>query len=464
MLLSAACLLLATGSAQAAGSGPVPYEVLRQREDWSKSPDAAGADRFDSLKHLVLSRDGGNWLSVGGQARVRLESIRNAGFGEDAGNDDGYALYRAFLHGDLHLGEHVRLFAQLKSASASDYDLFRMRPGPGVRDDFALQTAFAEFRVPLAAEADVALRVGRQELAFGAERLTTAGEWANTRLTFDGVSALLSSQAWSAQFFLTHPVAVRTSRLNRTDRDRTFWGLYAQRDLGGIALDLYYLGLERKQVAIAGGSGTRSGRDVRQTGGVRLAGALPGTRFDIDLEAALQGGHQVGQSVRASMLAVEVGYSLPRVLLGTRLFMGVDYASGDRRTGADGTINTFDPLFQDGHRYFGFADAVGRQNVESLKLGVSAELSERVAAFLTAFRFRRAQRADALYGPGGALRFGAQAGRDVGFELDAGLNIQLSRHLSAAISYNHLFAGEFLEESGASDDIGALYASMQYTF
>ena len=58
--------------------------------------------------------------------------------------------------------------------------------------------------------------------------------------------------------------------------------------------------------------------DVRQTGGVRLAGALPGTRFDIDLEAALQGGHQVGQSVRASMLAVEVGYSLPRVLLGMR--------------------------------------------------------------------------------------------------------------------------------------------------
>ena len=52
----------------------------------------------------------------------------------------------------------------------------------------------------------------------------------------------------------------------------------------------------------------------------------------------------------------------------------------------------------------------------------------------------------------------------IGSELDLLLNWQIDRHAAAYFGYSHFFAGDFIEQTGPSDDIDFLYAAFTYTF
>lgn len=437
------------------------YQAMRQGEDWGVlgTPGYNGkADLFDPIKYIAIGRDSGVWLSLGGQARVRLESIRNAGFGGPPGNDDTYALNRVFLHADLHVGENLRVFTQVKSATTTDYDLFDSSAGPAQRDDLALQTAFLELTVP-AGDATLRFRGGRQELPYGRERLATGGEWDNPRLTFDGVTGRIAAGDWSVEGFWARPVKVRPKERNHTDGARMFWGTYAQRAASRGALDVYYMGLSND----AGSFNGTAGREVRHTVGSRIAGPIGGSALDYDLEGAYQFGRVDSRDVSAFMVSSELGWAVGAPLPKTRLILGLDYASGDDRPGGD--VETFNQLFNDGHAYFGFVDTVGRQNVVSAKLGASAQPTDRLSVWLTGFYFGRADDNDAFYNPGGAaVRTASGGSSEIGFETDLGVRFQFDRHLVVELQYNRFYTGEFIRETGADDDIDAVYATVQYTF
>jgi len=49
-------------------------------------------------------------------------------------------------------------------------------------------------------------------------------------------------------------------------------------------------------------------------------------------------------------------------------------------------------------------------------------------------------------------------------ELDLTIKYKFDSHLTGLFSYSHSFAGDFIEESGASDDIDFVYVQLQYTF
>ncbi len=91
--------------------------VLRQNENWSA---LAGHDKsqtgdfFDPIKYIPLSEDGNYWMSFGGQVRFRFEGWRNFIFNKAF--DDTFLLTRIRLHTDIHTGEHLRFFTEIKSA------------------------------------------------------------------------------------------------------------------------------------------------------------------------------------------------------------------------------------------------------------------------------------------------------------------------------------------------------------
>ena len=72
----------------------------------------------------------------------------------------------------------------------------------------------------------------------------------------------------------------------------------------------------------------------------------------------------------------------------------------------------------------------------------------------------QAEDADALYNAGGGLVRAGGLGveDDVGAELDLTIKYKFDRHLTGLLGYSHFFAGDFIEESGTSDDIGFVYA------
>ena len=116
--------------------------------------------------------------------------------------------------------------------------------------------------------------------------------------------------------------------------------------------------------------------------------------------------------------------------------------------------------------YLGYIDVVGRQNIIDFNLGVTCKPTPKLGAKIAGHFLWRDEREDALYNAGGGVvRPGAPGtDREVGQEIDLTLTYRFDRHLIGELGYSHFFAGDFLEETGESDDIDFVYLQLQYTF
>lgn len=439
------------------------YQVLRQNEDWSVLAGvdrAATGDWFDRIKYIPLSDDGDIWVGFGGSARMRLESWHAFAF-SDANNDE-FLLTRFSLHSDLHIGSNIRLFAEGKSALSTDRDL----PG-GKRtldvDELDLQQLFVDVKLPLGDKTTLTVRPGRQMLLFGKQRLVSPLPWANTLRTWEGVSAILDTGHCRIHGFWTQFVPVNKYDFNHSDGQTDFWGVYATGTIPqcGTGVDLYFFGRNLSDSITFNGT---TGPEDRYTIGGRLHGKIGKSGFDYDVEGAYQFGDIGAFDISAFMFAMETGYTFAEVFAKPRVWLGFDYASGDRSAGGD--VQTFDALFPLGHAYYGFIDLVGRQNAVGLNAGASATPLPKLNVALSGHFFWLADDADALYNAGGALQRAAAPGvsRDIGAEIDLTLKYNYSRHISALLGYSHFFCGDYLNNTGRGDDVDFAYLEIEFRF
>ncbi len=433
------------------------YSFLRQREDWS-SFRSTGQDWFDPIKHVSLSDDGKIWVSFGGRAEARLESWRSFNFGAPAGvtHDDSFTVSRGLLHADVHFGDTARLYVEGKTAQATDRNL------PGGRrtldmDTLATQQAFVEFNVPLDS-GQLVLRPGRQSLLFGAQRLISPLPWGNTLRTWEGITADWTVADWKVVALATWFVPVDKTDENHRDRNTTLFGLYATHNLAEKSrLELYALGNGRQNVTING----TTGNEDRVTLGARTFAPL--TRgFDYEVEGAIQLGEVGNQDVHAWSFASQLGWRPADWVGSPRLWIGADLASGDRNPG--GSVGTFHQLFPLGHAYFGYIDAIGRQNISDISLGSKWNVHDSTKFTLAFHSFRVLETSDALYNAGGGVSRTGFTSRGVGSEIDALLNVRLDSHATTYFGFSHFFAGNAIEESGPHEDADFVYVGMSYSF
>jgi len=437
------------------------YQNLRYQEDWSvlRGVDESSPSKRP-LKFIPLNEKETVFLSIGGQARGRLESWSNFGFGGAGSRDDTFGLLRLRFHGDLIAGRHFRFFAEGKSALATSRDL----PG-GLRtldvDTIALQNAFLDFSVPFQ-EGSFTVRSGRQELQFGKQRLVSPLDWANTRRTFDGFRGILKQGNWRVDGFWTRFVRTQKYSFNQNDSGSDLFGLYAIGKLPAkLAVDFYWLGLDRNQNVWGG----VSGEELRHSIGARLDGPISDTPLDFDLETAYQFGDHASRDIRAFMFASQMGYRLSDLPGAPRLTFGFDYASGDKDP-LDARVNTFNQLFPLAHAYFGFIDIVGRQNIIALTPGLSLKPLNPLTLRFDLHFFWRADLNDAFYHAGGGIvRPGNPLlSRRLGSEMDWTLQYRMNRHTVVTGGYSHFFPGPFIKESGPAEGIHFAYIMIQYTF
>jgi Alginate export len=459
------------------------YEDRRFDEDWSvlKGVDLSGRDHFwDRLKFIPLGQEERAWLTLAGQVRERDEYYREFQFGESTPvQSPDYLLSRVRFSVDLHTGKHFRVFGEGKSSLASDQD-FPGGEGAGFVDKLDLQNAFADVVVPLGHAGSLTVRSGRQELLFGVQRLVGPSDWTNVRRTFQGVSGIVDLGSWRVTPFWTELVVVDPDRFNKASPDHTLYGVYASGAAHGkVHTDGYWLGAMNTPATFNG----TSGRERRQTVGGRLwrgrdrfsapeprpsSGAPLDESFrsvhtDFDVEVAGQFGSLGGENIRAWMFSANAGHTF-MAQSEPRLFVTVDYASGDHAPG--GPVETFNELYPTNHTYLGAVDYVGRQNIISPSGGVDLLLRPSLSLLVTQFFFWRATTADALYGNSGqVLRSGAgTTARYVGAETDAIATYTFRRHVEAYVSYNHFFTGKFIQQTGPDRDSDYLYAAVQFTF
>jgi hypothetical protein len=450
-------ILSASALAQEPAPTPPPYQSLRFEEDYSYLKDKSRrTESLDKLKYIPLGRED-FYVSVGGDARLRYETYRNAAFGSGAQDGNGYFLGRFLIHTDWHLGKNFRAFAQVQSGVGMGRN---GGPRPTDRDDLDIHQAFFDYKFYEDEKRSLTVRAGRQEAEFGSGRLISASESLNVRRSFDGLRLIYRQGKWTANGMF--------AKLVSTDRgffddapvsNQTYWGvggLRSRRGRGGLSV--YYLGLDKKSARFDQGTA----REIRLTFGSRIWGVFG--KFDYNYEAIVQTGSFGAGQINAFALVSDTGFNLPKIRLAPRLGLRASVASGDRdRT--DRNLQSFNPLFPS-TAYSGAVALVGPTNIMDFTPSVRLNPTKKITLSLeTAFYWRQSL-ADGLYGTNVNLQRTGNLSRErlVGGLPSARLDYRVNRHFTYTAVYSHFFPGKFLQETPPGEDVDYLSTWLNYRF
>ena len=154
---------------------------------------------FGQKPSAWLNEDLPSWLQFSGEYRARLEGFKDGGFKPD--NSDMYGLSRLRLNVAIQPANWFRLVGQTQDARVFWND--RVASAPPYQNTFDLRLAYAEVG---AADGPVTLRVGRQELDFGEQRLLGSLPWTNVTRSFDAVRATFRSSGYRLDAFASSVV------------------------------------------------------------------------------------------------------------------------------------------------------------------------------------------------------------------------------------------------------------------
>jgi len=446
--LLAACLAGLPTLASAAA--PPAFKPVRSDESYAhlaRSPDPAPGDRF---RYIPLGAADDVYLTLGGEARLRVDATDAPRFGLGGGPGDVFGLGRALLSADLHLGPRLRVYGEL----GLHRDLGK-KAAPAVSDRDALdaQVAF----VDLTPNPSLRLRAGRQELMFNpTQRFIAVREGPNIRQSFDGLRVTRQTASLKLDAFYLRPVVIKTGPFDdRTNTEQRFFGLYASRSLSpAAALDLYLLELNRDGVRF----GSVSGDERRKSIGLRLAGNRGA--FDYEAEGMAQGGRFAGRKIRAWGGSLGGGYTLDRAWR-PRLGLRLDAGSGDKDP-SDRKLESFNPLFPKG-AYFNETGLTSWTNLVALRPSLGVNPTKAVsleASYL--FRSRQTGQ-DAVYLQPYVALAPIGSDRSVGgaVQLDAGWQASRNLKLQAQIVHQSV-DGAVKRLGGHGGDFGMLIAQWRF--
>lgn len=416
---------------------------------------AAWDDIWDPLKRV---QPGDDWLvSFGGQTWYRQMNEVDR---QLSTRDNNYGLYRARLYSDVWYRDEVRFFVEGIYAGSAWQDVDPMSTD---RNQGDFQNLFLEVKAFEFGDRPVYVRVGRQELLFGSQRLISTLDWANTRRTFQGARAYRTSEKFDVDLFWANPVLPQAFQLDSVDNNVNFagvWTTYKPRK--GTTLDLYYLFIDNTSPVAEGAFGDRSGYHAH-TLGSRYAGDREGVLWDF--EAMLQLGEWANQDLVAGATTAGLGYHWRCAAWNPQAWVYYDWASGDASPGQGGTRSTFQQLFPFGHYYFGYLDLVGRKNIHDVSAQFVCYPENWITALAQVHRFWLADASDALYNAAGQViredRSG-RAGQDVGTEIDLVLSLHVTAHADLLLGWSKLFRGSFIDRSGPAVSPELLYAQFGY--
>lgn len=327
-----------------------------------------GAAAVIGLTAFMLAQPVAAQTTFGGQVRPRFET-RTGSASQFVSMRTRAHLAHAFEHGGLFVQlQDVRLWGEEASTMDAAADALDVHQG------FAWLGDDARW-----------LRLGRQEIGLGGERLIGAVDWAQQARGFDGLRGRLP----------LGPVVVDAFGAQLAEEATGAAPL--DRELAGVHLSTGGPALEVQVHSIADG-----GDAWRWTHGARALGALGGWSWRA--EANVQRGALASMDVAAWM----AGLRLARAIGPVTPTLWIDYLSGDDDP-ADGVARVFDTLYATNHKFYGYADLftnvpqhTGGRGLVDLALKLSGQV-ERVGVELAGHAFRAAA-ADGL----DSARFGEE--------------------------------------------------------
>jgi hypothetical protein len=381
-------------------------------------------------------------LTIGGQYRLRYENLHEFDFDHDTGASNDFFGQRVRL--DLRLDFNARLvaFVQLQDARNWGEETSTL---DDAADGLDLHQGWLEVRDAPAVGG--AARLGRQELALGAERLIGGLDWANQGRSFDGLVHAweLPEEQIVRAFFL-----VLRELINPTNDDAWLLGSYATfHPAAAATLDAYAIFLHDDG---AGGPGMTHARLTLGLRWLQRCGDL-----EVESEAATQLGEKDGADIPIGETFAAHAHGKYR-LGGTGapwLRADLDAASGDR----GGTVDNerFDNLFPTAHAHWGMMDLAFWSNMLHAQAEVGFEPGARTRCAVAWHGFRTIAASDAFGGPNGVVSPGGPGiSRTMGHEIDVWIAHDLDfPKIKSSISggYGVFLPGAGVEDARGTDDL-----------
>ena len=396
-----------------------------------------------------------SWLRVRGEFRERAEGVVNGGF--DSGRDDVYYLSR-FRFSAVMTGKAVSATIQVHDARVGDKSF--APTGAPFKAAFDLRQAAVDIG---SAKAPLAARLGRQEIAFGDQRLVGHANWLNSGRSFDAARVIVRARRAQIDLFAASVVRILDDEFDKSGNGNRFAGAYVTSGalVPEAVVEPYVFW--RRDGNLRSESGSFDALHQLTTG-ARLVGKLP-ARLDYNIEAAIQRGSLGSDSVGAWAGHWQLRHTL-QSKRAPHVIAEYNYASGDANP-ADGRRGTFDQLYPTAHDKYGLADQVGWRNIHHLRAGFDIALIRLTPIAVSYHSFWLAESRDALYAASGApiarVPSGAASTR-VGQEIDAQISRPITPQLTLAAGYSHLVAGPFLKEATPGKSYSGPFVMATYVF
>lgn len=434
-------------------------------------------------------------LTLDIEERMRFEVRSNNRDFDDSindDNDDSWLINRFRVGIAVKPAEWLKVYAQIQDTREWDSD----RPNiPGVRgteggDAFDLRQAYVEFANYK--EFPLGLTLGRQAFRYGDNRLVADNNWGNFGRTFDGGKLRYQQKGiGSLDVFFVRPVQIKEEVFNDSDAEDNLFGAYATLDLIPFQTTEFYV-LHRDKTDTQSDLDPTNRLDARgfwngpaqriTTIGTRWAskkGELNG--WDYGFEAAYQfgdywEGERSGPKLDHHAFAMHArgGFTFEDVQWKPRLGLEYNFASGDKDP-TDGDNQSFQNLFPSNHAPYGYMDEFSWRNMHNARLQFTVQPSKKLSAELSYHAFWLAETTDYWYRQNGinTQRNRTANGRDVraigasnfaGHEVNLEATYKPTDWLNILAGYGHFFAGNYLADTGASDDADLAYVQATLTF
>lgn len=383
-------------------------------------------------------------LGVGGQYFARGE-IRDGNDLNIAAGDHSIGVdHRARLSVRASAYERVGVLIEFQDVRGwgSEPSTVSVTPNTGLHQGFVDFHAFEWLDV----------RIGRQELSYGEDRLIGNLEWAQSARAFDGIFArFTASSSFTIDAFgmLLKPPAWLTADATGTrfhNSGSSFAGLYSRARFGEFGFDVYALGLFEDLATAATGALKDNNRLTLGARGFVTLG-----NFFVVGEGVFQTGTSGDNLVLAGAFAAKATYVFS--VWGSP-YIGAEFsgASGDGDP-TDTVDHTFNQLFPTAHIHLGYMDLVAWSNVIAPHTVIGFR-PWGAHVWLDVHQFNAWDpRAAWIQANGTTVFLAADATRtasNMGTEVDVNVTVPLFQNFAVAANFSTLFPGANAASKGTS--------------
>jgi hypothetical protein len=447
---------------------------------------------------------------VGVNVRLRQEDKDDAGFTEAGSNwdfssrpvDDNnnhYLLTRVMPRVG-YTGKWFNALVEGRSSYSIDDERFSpAAPGKGLAErDGPLDLHQAFVFIGNHKEFPVSIKLGRQELVYGDQRLVGHLRWNNNARTFDAVKVRWQNALFGVDVFTGGLVYNDHRNLNKSNSQDSFSGAYFNFPTLA-AKEIVEAFIYRRTVSRGITTDNWSGipapfrfpapQDL-YTAGLRIRSKpLAYEAWDYGVELMHQFGDRTAVFPAATVAAAAVaprldqdawaaviqgGYTWTEHAWQPRLGLLYSYASGDKSS-ADLDSQTFQNLFSTTHLHYGYMDLNSLQNLHDLRLVFTVKPRTNISVALEGHLQRLDQTSDFWYNVAGVPRnfTGAAVGSGRGYRINPSYSDSLGSEIDLVagwtfrpyaqieVGVSHYFRGDYIKQSLAA--VGSKDASYVYT-